>query len=148
MSAASRTAPGRQGRGRPRRPRHGGLRLGTLLAALTGLLWLAGCGSAPDVPPAEVPDGDPGRGLVAIERYGCGACHGIPGIRGADATVGPPLDRWGDRAYIAGNLPNTGPNLQRWLRDPQEVEPGTAMPDMGVTAIDARDIAAYLLTLD
>ncbi|PRY20191.1 hypothetical protein CLV70_12572 [Pseudosporangium ferrugineum] len=32
--------------------------------------------------------------------------------------------------------------------DPQAVEPGTAMPDLGVTSTDARDIAAYLFTLD
>jgi cytochrome c2 len=38
-------------------------------------------------------------------------------------------------------------NLVKWLRQPQNVVPGNAMPDMGVTPQDARDIAAYLYTL-
>jgi cytochrome c len=124
-----------------------GLRLAALLAVLTGVLWVAGCGGSGRNPPAEVPDGNPARGREAIQRYGCGTCHGIPGVRGADGTVGPPLDDFGRRSYIAGQLPNTGPNLQRWIMNPQAVEPGTAMPDLGVTSIDARDMAAYLFTL-
>ena len=124
-----------------------GLRLAGLLVLLTGLLWLAGCGGSGRVPPAEVPDGNPARGREALQRYGCGTCHGIPGVRGANGTVGPPLDDVGRLRYIAGQLPNTGPNLQRWIMNPQAVEPGTAMPDLGVTGIDARDMAAYLFTL-
>jgi cytochrome c len=31
--------------------------------------------------------------------------------------------------------------------DPKEVEPGTAMPDLGIGEAEARDIAAYLFTL-
>jgi cytochrome c1 len=54
----------------------------------------------------------------------------------------------GRRGYIAGHLPNNGPNLIRWIRDPQQVDPGNAMPDLGVGDVDARDIAAYLFTLD
>jgi cytochrome c1 len=62
--------------------------------------------------------------------------------------VGPPLNRFGSRSYIAGELANNGANLQRWIRDPRSVEPGTAMPNLGVTAVDAQDIAAYLFTLE
>ena len=51
------------------------------------------------------------------------------------------------RAYIAGQLPNDPENLVRWIQDPQGVEPGTAMPNLGVTAAVARDMAAYLYTL-
>jgi cytochrome c1 len=35
----------------------------------------------------------------------------------------------------------------RWLQHPPQVEPKTAMPDMGVTDADSRDIAAYLYSL-
>jgi len=35
----------------------------------------------------------------------------------------------------------------RWLRHTKEVDPMTAMPELGVTEQDARDIAAYLATL-
>jgi cytochrome c1 len=61
--------------------------------------------------------------------------------------VGPPLTQFGLRAYIAGQLPNQPDNLLRWLQDPQGVEPGTAMPNLGVGPAAARDMAAYLYTL-
>lgn len=44
-------------------------------------------------------------------------------------------------------LRNTPDNLMSWLENPQRVVPGNVMPDMGITAQDARDIAAYLYTL-
>ena len=42
---------------------------------------------------------------------------------------------------------DTPANMVRWIQHPREIEHGTAMPDMGVTDSDARDIAAYLYTL-
>ena len=48
---------------------------------------------------------------------------------------------------IAGKLANTPDNLVRWIRQPKTVKPLTAMPDMGVSEGDARDMAAYLATL-
>jgi cytochrome c len=93
------------------------------------------------VPAAESDLGDPDRGAQLISDYGCGSCHVVPGVDGADGLVGPPLTSFGRRSYIADNL-------QTWIRNPQGVVPGNAMPDLGVTAVDARDIAAYLLTLD
>ena len=98
--------------------------------------------------PEDVPGGNPERGRQLLQKsYGCGACHVIPGVTGATGLVGPPLTSWARRAYIAGNLPNTPENLVRWIRNPQEVEPGTAMPNLGVGAGEARDIAAYLYTI-
>ena len=91
-----------------------------------------------------VPNGDPGRGKQAIVRYGCGACHVIPGVAGADGKVGPDLGGLSDRQIIAGRLPNTPTDLEHWIQDPQGVSPGTAMPYMSVTDTDAADIAAYL----
>lgn len=88
--------------------------------------------------------GDPGRGAALIVHEGCGACHSISGIRGAVGRVGPPLNNIADRTIIAGLLPNTPPNLIMWLRNPQTIVPGNAMPDMGLSQRDARDIAAYL----
>jgi cytochrome c1 len=109
---------------------------------------LAACSSDPPAPLAEVADGNPARGARLIQEYGCGSCHTVPGVEGEDGLVGPPLTDFGARSYIAGQLPNTGDNLQRWIQYPQEVEPGTAMPDLAVPALDAKDIAAYLFTLD
>ncbi|HVW11715.1 MAG TPA: c-type cytochrome [Bryobacteraceae bacterium] len=87
------------------------------------------------------------RGAVVIVQKGCGSCHTIPGIRGANGLVGPPLMFFGRRTMIAGEVPNTTENLVRWVRSPQSVESGTAMPNLGLTYEDARDVAAYLYTL-
>jgi cytochrome c len=91
--------------------------------------------------------GDPHRGRAAISRYGCSACHTIPGVAGATALVGPPLDRIASRSYIAGVMPNTPDNMIRWIENPPGVDRMTAMPNLGVTDSDARDIASYLYTL-
>lgn len=86
-------------------------------------------------------------GRHLIYNYGCGSCHIIPGVAEAKGTVGPPLGGVGSRIYIAGTLVNTPQNLVQWIAKPQEINAGTAMPDLGVTEQQARDIAAYLYTL-
>lgn len=91
--------------------------------------------------------GDPARGRRLTEIYGCGSCHVIPGVRNAGGTVGPPLTDFGNRHYIAGALLTSPENLTLWVLAPRSVEPGTAMPAVGLTPPDAWDIAAYLLSL-
>jgi cytochrome c len=108
-----------------------------LLAALA-----SGCGSAGNA--ATTAGGDASRGGSLMKAFGCGACHSISGVAGADGKVGPSLEGFADRRYIAGRLPNTPENLVRWIMNPQEVEPGTIMPDLDVTDGLARDMAAYL----
>jgi cytochrome c len=88
--------------------------------------------------------GEPARGWAFIRSYGCGSCHEIPGVPGAAAKVGPPLEGLLQRASLAGDLPNTPENLVRWIEHPQSHRPGTLMPEMNVTESDARDVAAYL----
>lgn len=114
--------------------------------ALVALLTtaLAGCGERSEASPAT---GDPEAGAVLLAAHGCGSCHVIPGVVGAHGTVGPPLDAYGTRAFIAGRLPNQLQNLTRWIRTPQSVEPGTAMPNLPVNEAEARAMAAYLYTL-
>lgn len=104
---------------------------------------LQGCERAP-MP--TVAGGDAKRGADLIRQYGCGSCHTIPGIRRANASVGPPLQQLSKRVYIAGVIVNTPDNLARWIEHPQAVDPRTAMPEMGLSAQQARDIAAYLYT--
>src|SRR5690606_20065904 len=72
--------------------------------------------------------GEAARGPEVIAEHGCADCHRIPGIRGASGRVGPPLDAFGDRRYIAGALTNTPEHLVTWLLSPQSVAPGSAMP--------------------
>jgi cytochrome c len=123
-----------------------------IAAVMMAVLAVAGLSCDPARPGyiAEVKritGGDPATGAIKIRSYGCHACHTIPGISGADALVGPPLIHWSKRVYIAGELPNTPENLRKWIQHPPQVEPKTAMPDMGVTEQDSRDISAYLYTL-
>lgn len=87
------------------------------------------------------------RGRLALAQHACHACHTIPGVTGPQAHVGPPLAGIAERKLIAGVLANTPDNLARWLVATQEVKPGTAMPQLGVSERDARDMAAYLGTL-
>lgn len=88
---------------------------------------------------------DPQRGRELMAHYQCGRCHVAAEVPAAAGRIGPPLDGFGQRSYIAGELPNTPDNLVRWLRDPQAAVPGAAMPSMGLSEADARDVAAYLL---
>lgn len=90
--------------------------------------------------------GDPDRGEAMFIQYGCGSCHSAKGVRTATGMVGPPMDGIALRMIIAGRLANTPENMQRWIRDPQQVSPGTAMPDLNVGETDARDITAFLYT--
>lgn len=91
--------------------------------------------------------GNVDAGEAAIGRYGCGGCHQIPSVSGAQGRVGPSLKSVAVRTEIAGVLPNQPDKLMLWLRHPQHVLPGNGMPEMGVTDRDARDMAAYLYTL-
>ena len=90
--------------------------------------------------------GDPERGEAMFIQYGCGSCHALKDVRDATGMVGPPLDGIALREIIAGHLANNPDNMERWIRDPQHVSPGTAMPDLHVGEGDARDITAFLYT--
>lgn len=87
------------------------------------------------------------RGQDLLARYHCGTCHTIPGVAAARGKRAVTLEGFGRRSYIAGRVANTPPLLARWIRSPQSLVPGTLMPDTGVSAADARDMAAYLGTL-
>lgn len=124
-------------------------RLRTAAAMISGVILIAlcGCGQSVERQASAMTGGEPARGKTLVRKYGCEACHTIPGVSGADGNIGPPLDHIARRAYLAGRLPNEPRNMIRWIREPQEVSPGTVMPEMGVTEQDGRDIAAYLYTL-
>lgn len=116
------------------------------LLVAAALATLAGCTSAEEEA-ARLTGGDPGQGAHLIRKYGCSACHTIPGIEGTRGMIGPPLNGIAARTYLGGQLPNTPDNMMRWIRDPQSIARGTAMPDVGVSDAEARHIAAYLYTL-
>lgn len=105
------------------------------------VLPLAGC-TEPDERVAA--RGDVKVGEKLIHDLGCGSCHHIPGISGADGEVGPPLKNIEKRAYLAGIVPNSFDNLVVWLTETQRIAPESAMPDLGLSEAEAKHIAAYL----
>lgn len=113
------------------------------LAALAALLALAGCSNAN----APKPSTDAGAGATLITKLGCGSCHTIPGVVDANGMVGPPLEHVASRQFIAGVLRNTPDNMVQWLRFPQRVVPGNAMPDLAISREDAQRLTAFLETL-
>ena len=127
---------------------------GQLLGLFAVLLLVVGFNIAvwglhrfPTAPALYVPEGRPEVGRTLIHDYGCGACHTVPGVQGGAGRVGPRLDRLREQVYIAGILENTPSNLIFWIAHPQRANPDTAMPDLGVSEEEARDIAAYLYEL-
>jgi cytochrome c2 len=95
----------------------------------------------------QVLGGNAARAARVMGRKGCGTCHVIPGLPRAHGTVGPSLEGFARRAYVAGILPNRPGTLIDWLMHPAAHAPDTAMPNLGLTEAQARDIAAYLYTL-
>ncbi|HEX3365687.1 c-type cytochrome [Phenylobacterium sp.] len=120
---------------------------GPVVAVLLAAIAFAGCAQPSHRTAAQL-GGDPERGAVLMVREACGACHVIPGIQEAHGEVGPPLTGFARRTMIAGLLPNTPPNLARWILTPQAIVPGNAMPDIELSPREAADMAAYLETLN
>jgi cytochrome c len=111
-------------------------------------LLLAGCGANPNFEAWElVPGGDIRKAKALIEQYGCPSCHVIPGIKGADGMVGPPLTKIALRTYLAGRIQNTPENMAKWITDPKSVDDKTAMPVTGVKPDEVVHIVRYLYTL-
>ena len=112
---------------------------GAAILAVAGTLVACGATPSPVLPGASAD-----RGHDLIVRFGCGACHQIGGVLGANGQVGPPLTDYRDRRFIAGTLPLTAQNTSRWIQHPRQIEPQTIMPDLGLTPRQADDVTAYL----
>ena len=63
----------------------------------------------------------------------CTACHQLAGKGG---NVGPILDGVGSRRQAAW--------LDTWLKDPNAVKPGTAMPQMPLSELERQEIVSFL----
>jgi cytochrome c2 len=92
---------------------------------------------------ASVSGGDPSKARGHIEQFGCGGCHSIAGIRGANGRVGPPLQQIRDRVFV-GSRPNTADNLVEWIVNPRAINPHSPMPVTGISQHQARDVVAFL----
>ncbi len=118
-----------------------------LLLVGSALFALAAQPACKPPPKREMSGGDLELGRQAIQRYGCGGCHYVPGVEGAVGRTAQPLLGFGDRPDIAGAAANTPEALVLWLQNPQSIAPRAKMPKLGVNEKDARDIAAYLYSL-
>ena len=108
---------------------------------------LNACGDTRAASPPVATEGDAARGKTVIQHYGCNACHAIAGFPEPSVAVAAPITGIASRGYIAGTLPTTPGNLALWIRFPKKVKPATAMPDLGVSESEARDVVAYLYSL-
>jgi len=118
-----------------------------VVAALGGVLVSKRAADARRAWAENLTGGSADRALTLIAANGCGGCHQIPGIPGADGDVGPPLAGIADRTYLGGAIANSPQNLSSWIRDARSVDSNTAMPTTGIPLQEARDIAAYLYSL-
>ena len=118
-----------------------------IVASLT-VAFLSGCtgGQAPR-PYTVATGGYVRRGRQVVIRYRCGSCHTIPGVPDAAGVFGPPLTSIARRSYIGGDFPNAPSTLAQWIMSPQSMKPKTAMPNLGLTQQQARDVTAFLETL-
>ncbi|ANW00898.1 c-type cytochrome [Bradyrhizobium icense] len=123
------------------------------VAGIAAALVLSGCSDG--YQPVEqyraearrIVNGDAKIGRDLIAEVGCGVCHAIPGIPGAVGIVGPPLNTFARRTYIAGIVPNEPRTLVTWVRNAPSLVPQTAMPQLPISHQDATHITAYLYTL-
>ena len=77
----------------------------------------------------------------------CGACHTVRGTR-ANGHVGPDLTHLMSRATIAGGeLPNNIGYLSGWIANPQNLKPGSLMPNPELSGPDLASIRSFLVTL-
>lgn len=101
---------------------------------------------ATPAPAAPIGNADHGKALAA--QYGCNVCHVVPGVAGPQGAVGPSLAGVASRPAISfGKVQNTPGNLVKYLLEPASMNPQSSMPPIGLTDAEAKDIAAYLLTL-
>jgi cytochrome c1 len=98
----------------------------------------------PPAPPEAVAAASmPGEKLFLSK--GCVGCHSLNAFEAPKGMIGPNLANVGARTYIgAGTLKNTDDNLVRWIMNPQVIKQGVLMPNLGVSAEDAKALAAYL----
>jgi cytochrome c oxidase subunit 2 len=87
-------------------------------------------------------------GQTLFLNSGCAGCHTVRGFS-ETGTIGPDLTHLASRRSLAaGILPNTGENLARWLRDPDEIKPDARMPDYSMlSAAEIDALVAFLQSL-
>jgi cytochrome c oxidase subunit II len=92
-------------------------------------------------------------GVAGPQTGWCIACHAVQGLKDANGNPvvqngGPNLTHLMSRDCFAGCIfAMNQADLERWLKDPPEVKPGSWMPDYGLSDQQVRALVAYLMTL-
>ncbi len=121
-------------------------RISVAAVGLGMLAFAAGCGGD-DPDTVEVEGGDPATGEELVVSYDCASCHYIPGFPESSGHDAPGLQLWPNRAFVAGAAPNRPENVISFLMEPDSIQPGSGMPNLGISEEEARHIAAYLFTI-
>ncbi len=106
--------------------------------ALATYLWESSRGKELPAPPP----GDAAAGARLYATIGCAACHEM---------AAPPRVSWSTAPLLLGDGPQASAGklnagwLYAWLLRPAELDPGTQMPDMRLSAGEAADLTAFLL---
>jgi mono/diheme cytochrome c family protein len=103
----------------------------------------------------EIGRGDATRGRELMEAKGCPSCHvftGVPALAGA-AKVDPGDRRVATSLALAPDLRYARDRLQPdallgWLTSASKMKPDTAMPELPLTPVEVRDLAAYITTAE
>jgi len=84
-------------------------------------------------------------GEKLFQAKGCVGCHSLTAFNAPKGMIGPNLADVGARSYIgAGSFKNTDETLARWIQNPQAMKVGVLMPNLGVTAEEAKSLVGYL----
>lgn len=89
-------------------------------------------------------------GRTAFLEQGCGSCHAVRGLPGAEGEIGPDLTHVGSRLSLgAGWLDGSVGNLAGWIASAQHIKPGNRMPSFDrMDGPTLRALAAWLESLE
>ncbi len=106
--------------------------------------------AVPDTQPAPQ-EGSAERGRELMDQKGCAGCHTFSGVPAFTAVDAAPAGSEAARASaLAPDLRFTRERFRKdrllaWLLNPKALKPDTRMPNFGLSADEASDIAAYVL---
>jgi cytochrome c2 len=103
---------------------------------------------------ATMKGADAARGRELLDVKGCGLCHrmtGVAPLQGALLPTGVTVTDMARAVRLAPDLRYTRDRWRaslvvRWLLHPSQIKPDTPMPDLGLSDVEAKSIAAYLLS--
>ena len=93
--------------------------------------------------------GNAERGFESFMNGPCIACHAIDGTKAQGKVAPRTLTRYATYPTIAqlDALPLNKENLEKWLKNPPALKPGTAMPNLNLKPQEIADLTEYLLSL-